>query len=57
MLFIGRNWMYFEDSCRDFTVDRKLDLVVYTGIYVKFEKPYKILTLRYKLCAPATGCE
>ena len=32
--------MYFEDSCRDFTVDRKLDLVVYTGIYVKFEKQY-----------------
>ena len=23
--------MYFEDNCRDFAVDRKLDLVVYTG--------------------------
>ena len=23
--------MYFEDNCRDFAIDRKLDLVVYTG--------------------------
>jgi len=29
--FNGRNWMYFENSCRDFAIDRKLDLVVYTG--------------------------
>jgi len=29
--FNGKNWMYFEDNCRDFAIDRKLDLVVYTG--------------------------
>merc|ERR1711892_213352 len=29
--FNGRNWMYFEGNCRDFAVERKLDLVVYTG--------------------------
>ena len=37
--------MYFENSCRDFAVDRKLDLVVYTGKYVIFEKPYKFQPL------------
>ena len=29
--FLGGNWMYFENGCRDFVVDRQLDLVVYTG--------------------------
>ena len=29
--FLGGNWMYFENGCRDFAVDRQLDLVVYTG--------------------------
>lgn len=29
--FNGRNWATFEDDCRDFAVERKLDLTVYTG--------------------------
>eukprot|EP00091_Calanus_sinicus_P020910 TRINITY_DN5982_c0_g1_i1.p1 TRINITY_DN5982_c0_g1~~TRINITY_DN5982_c0_g1_i1.p1 ORF type:complete len:403 (+),score=107.57 TRINITY_DN5982_c0_g1_i1:79-1287(+) len=31
--FNGGNWMYFENGCRDFAVDRQLDLVVYTGTH------------------------
>ena len=27
----GFNWNYFESSCRNFAVERELDLVVYTG--------------------------
>jgi len=29
--FNGRNWATFEDDCRDFAVERNLDLTVYTG--------------------------
>jgi len=31
--FNGGNWMWFENGCRDFSAERKLDLVVYTGTH------------------------
>ena len=31
MLLPGRNWNYFEAGCRDYAVQHRLDLVVYTG--------------------------
>jgi len=32
-IFNSGNWMYFEIGCRDFAVERSLDLVVYTGTH------------------------
>ena len=35
--FNGRNWNTFEQACRNFAVDRNLDLVVYTGDFKLFQ--------------------
>merc|ERR1719228_940896 len=31
--FNAGNWMWFENGCRDFSAERKLDLIVYTGTH------------------------
>ena len=37
--FNGRNWGTFEANCREFAVERELDLVVYTGTSGQLELP------------------
>ena len=55
ILVLGGNWMYFEIGCRDFAVEKSLDLVVYTGIKDGVICILKML-FRDTWCVSARGC-